>query len=261
MGELIQRYLHTNTFDGSEPEYYSMQLPETPNKTMLQIIDTGYCKFVFINSFNMNILIFGASGRTGQELVKQALSEGHIVTAFVRTPGKLNVSHERLRIIEGNVSEYKAVENAMQNQDAVLSTLGVSKQLKTDPLVIEGISNIIKAMELFGIRRFIYLSFLAVGKGRNDAGFIIKNIISRIVKEEIEDHTKKEILINSSSLDYTIVQPPKLTNGKKKNQYRSGEIIKANSILPSMSRADVADFMIKQLNDKTYFKKSVRIMY
>lgn len=209
----------------------------------------------------MNILIFGASGHTGQELVAQALSDSHNVTAFVRTPGKLTITHERLKVIEGNVKDYNTVENAIKNQEAVLSTLGVSKQLKNDPIVIEGIKNIIKAMEQVNVRRFIYLSFLAVGDGRKDAGFVIKNIISRIVHNEITDHEEKERLINSSSLEFTIVRPPKLTNGLKKGLYRSGEIIKAKSILPTMSRSDVADFMLKQLTDKTFLRKAVRIMY
>jgi len=209
----------------------------------------------------MNILIFGASGNTGRELVKQALTNGHRVTAFIRTTGKLTISDEKLKIIEGNVKDYDTVKNAIHNQEAVLSTLGVSKQLNSDPLVIEGVKNIVKAMEILNTTRLIYLSFLAVGEGRNDAGFILKNIVSRIVKEEIEDHEEKERLISSSKLEYTIVKPPKLTNGIKKGVYRIGETIKAKSILPTMSRADVADFMLKQLTDTAFFRKAVRIMY
>jgi putative NADH-flavin reductase len=209
----------------------------------------------------MNILIFGASGNTGQELVRQALAAGHNVTAFVRTPDKLVITHEKLKLIRGNVKDYSTVENAIKNQEAVLSTLGVSKQLKSDPIVIEGIKNILKAMEQMDVRRFIYLSFLAVGNGRNDSGFMIKNIISRIVHNEIADHEEKERLINSSPLEFTIVRPPKLSNGQKKSLYRSGETIKAKSILPTMSRADVADFMLKQLTDKTFLRKAARIMY
>jgi putative NADH-flavin reductase len=209
----------------------------------------------------MNTLIFGASGQTGQVLVAQALSEGHNVTAFVRTPGKLTVTHERLKLIHGDVKDYIAVENALRNQNAVLSALGVSVKLKKDPVVVEGIKNIIQAMERLNVKRLIYLSFLAVGQGRKDAGVVIKNIVSRIVRNEIEDHAEKEHLITTSNLDWTIVSPPKLTNDKKKGAYRSGETIKPKSILPTMSRADVADFMIKQITDYTYLRKKARVMY
>lgn len=209
----------------------------------------------------MNILIFGASGNTGHELVRQALNQGHKVTAFVRSPDKLKISNENLKVIRGDVKDYSSVENAIKNQDAVISALGVSKPLKKDPVVVEGIKNIIKAMEQMNVKRFIYLSFVAVGESRNNTGFILKNIVSRIVHNEIEDHEEKESIIKSSSLEWTIVKPPKLSNGKQKGKYRSGENIKAGSILPMMSRTDVADFMLTQLSDRTFLHKAVSVMY
>ncbi|MBL7697031.1 MAG: SDR family oxidoreductase [Chitinophagaceae bacterium] len=208
----------------------------------------------------MNILIFGASGKTGKELVAQALGDGHTVTAFVRTPEKLTEHHEKLTIIQGDVGDYAAVERTIRNQDVVLSALGVSRPLKKDPVVVQGVSNIIKAMEKMNVKRFIYLSFLGVD-GAVDAGFMIRNIISRIVRNEIEDHEEKERLITSSSLAFTIVRPPKLTNGSKRGSCRSGEAIKSTSILPSMSRKDVAHFMLKQISDDAFLHKAVRIMY
>ncbi len=209
----------------------------------------------------MNIIIFGASGNTGQALVRQALAESHTVTAFVRHPEKLKVTHEKLTIIQGDVKDYAVVENAIKNQDAVLSALGVSKPLQRDPVVIEGISNIIKAMERTHVKRLIYLSFLAVNQGREEAGFVIKHIISRIVRNEIADHEEKEQMILGSPLAWTIVRPPKLTNRAGKGLYRSGETIKPKSILPTLSRADVADFMLKQLTDTTFLRRAVRVMY
>jgi putative NADH-flavin reductase len=209
----------------------------------------------------MNILVFGASGKTGHELVKQGLSEGHYVTAFVRKPEKLTVKNDRLRVVQGDVKDPAAVASAMKDQDAILSALGVSKPLKSDPVVIEGIKNIIAAMEQLHIKRFIYLSFMAVGEGRKDGGFLMKNIIARIVRHEIADHAEKEQLIKATQLDWTIVHAPKLTNGSKKGIYRTGETIKPKFFLPTLSRADVADFMLKQLTDRTFLFKTVRVMY
>ncbi|MGE5107773.1 MAG: NAD(P)-dependent oxidoreductase [Sphingobacteriales bacterium] len=209
----------------------------------------------------MKIIIFGASGTTGHELVKQALASNYFVTAFVRNPSKLNIENDKLKVIQGDVKDYAVVENAIKEQDAVLSVLGVTKPLKKDPIVIEGIKNIIKAMEKQNVKRLVYLSFLAVGQGRKDAGFMIKNIISRIVHNEIEDHQVKEQLIKDSNLEWTIIHPPKLTNGIKKAVYRIGENIKSTSFLPTLSRADLAGFMIKQINDNSFLRKTVRIMY
>jgi putative NADH-flavin reductase len=139
--------------------------------------------------------------------------------------------------------------------------LGVSQPLKNDPVVIEGVRNIIKAMQEMKIKRLIYLSFIAVGEGRKDAGFLIKNLISKIVRKEIEDHEEKERLIQNSQLEWTIIHPPKLTNAPGKNNYRTGENIKANQFLPTLSRVDLADFMLKQVKDRSFIHKKVRIMY
>ena len=209
----------------------------------------------------MNILVFGASGKTGRELVRQGLLEGHYVTAFVRDPAKLAVINDRLKIVRGDVKDPAAVVSAIKNQDAIFSALGVSKPLQSDPVVIEGIRNIIAAMEQTNVKRFIYLSFMAVGEGRKDGGFLVKNIIARIVRHEIADHFQKEQLIKASQLEWTIVHAPKLTNGAKKDIYRTGETIKPKTFLPTLSRADLAGFMLKQLTDKTFLLKTVRVMY
>lgn len=209
----------------------------------------------------MKLLIFGASGNTGQELVRQALSSGFAVTAFVRTPEKLLISHENLNVVQGDVGDYESVERAIKNQDVVLSALGVSETLKNDPIVVEGVKNILTAMQRLGVQRFVYLSFLAVGKGREDAGFVLRTIISRIVRNEIDDHQEKERLIRLSPLSWTIVSPPRLTNGRKKGVYRMGEALKAQSIFPMMARADVADCMLRQVASEEFIGKTVRVMY
>lgn len=210
----------------------------------------------------MNILIFGASGKTGLELVRQGLLQEQQVTAFVRNPDKLSVIHfDRLKIIQGDVKDFDSVSAAIKNQDVVISALGVSQPLKNDQVVVEGIRNIIRAMQEMKVNRLIYLSFIGVGVGRKDAGFLIKNIISKIVRKEIEDHAEKERLIKNSQLEWTIIHPPKLTNDPGKNNYRTGENIKANQILPTLSRVDLADFMLKQVKDKNFIHKTARILY
>ena len=210
----------------------------------------------------MNILIFGASGKTGLELVRQGLLQEQQITAFVRNPEKISpIKLDRLKIVQGDVKDFNSVAAAVKNQDVVISALGVSQPLKNDPVVIEGIRNIIKAMQEMKVNRLIYLSFIAVGEGRKNAGFLIKNIVSRIVRHEIADHKEKERLIRSSQLEWTIIHPPKLTNNPGKNNYRTGENIKANKFLPTLSRVDLADFMLKQVTDKTYIHKTPRILY
>ncbi|HTK81473.1 MAG TPA: SDR family oxidoreductase [Bacteroidota bacterium] len=209
----------------------------------------------------MNVAIFGASGSTGQEITRQALAKGYSVTAFVRTPGKLDIQSEHLNIVQGDVSDIRAVEKAVRDQDAVISALGVSQPLKNDPFVVQGVGNIVEAMDARGTRRIIYLSFIGVGESRAAAGFLIRNVIARIVRNEIADHAQKEAIVRASGLDWTIIHPPKLTGGRATGKYRTGEDIASTSFLATMSRADVADFIVQELADNSYIRKTARILY
>jgi len=209
----------------------------------------------------MRLLIFGASGKTGQHLVSQALEQGHVVTAFARTPAKIKLQHENLNVVQGNICDYSLVENAVQGQDVVLSALGASSPFKFDPVIVTGVGNIIKAMEANNVSRFIYLSFIGVGEGRRDAGFVIRNIAPKLLKAEIEGHRQRETMIERSRLNWTIVHAPTLSNGQKKAVYRNGVDISSKGFVVSMSRADVADFMLKQLHDSHYLHSRARVMY
>ncbi len=209
----------------------------------------------------MNILILGASGRTGNELVKQALAQGHVVTAFVRNPSKLKVTHQNLKVVQGNVADYPVVEYAVMGQDAVLSTLGASNLFKYDQSVVDGIGNCIKAMEAKNIRRFIYMSFVGVKESRNKAGFVIKYIAPKLLSTEIKGHEIREGMILQSQLHRTIVRQPTLTNGIHLARFRSGVDIVSKGFKVTISRADVADFMLRQLTDDAYFKKKPLVLY
>jgi putative NADH-flavin reductase len=210
----------------------------------------------------MNVLVFGASGRTGREVVKQALAQGHSITAFVRAPAKFDINQAHLTVVQGDVADYASVERAVGNEAAVICALGSSTPLKRDPTLIVGVQNIIMAIGPAGGVRFIYLSFLGVRDGRNQLSFMGKYIIAPLVLRNVAvDHEVKEALIKQSRLNWIIVRPPRLTKGRRTGAYRSGERIVATSIVPTISRADVADFMLKQLTDDTYLRKTVSVMY
>jgi len=209
----------------------------------------------------MKILIFGASGATGHELVNQALTQGHIVTAFIRNPSKLKIKHDNLIVIQGDVIHYPLVENAVKGQDAVLSALGASNPFKYDQSVVDGANNIIKAMETNNISRFIYMSFVGVKESRHTAGFVIKYIAPKLLSTEVAGHESREKLIKQSQLKWTIVRAPTLSNGKHIAQFRSGEEISSKGFTVMISRADVADFMLRQLTDTTFIRRTPSVMY
>jgi putative NADH-flavin reductase len=209
----------------------------------------------------MRLTIFGASGATGKELVAQALERGHHVTAFVRTQGKLEKKNGQLDVLLGDVTDVVMVARAITGSDAVLSALGVGRPLRHDLAVVQGIRNIVKIMEKTGPARLIYLSFLGVTEGRNQVGFLLGRIAARLVlKHEVADHEEKEAAIMHSELAWTIVRPPAMTNGPYTGVYRDGVDIRAQSFLPTISRADVADFMLKQVSERTYLRKAVAIL-
>lgn len=209
----------------------------------------------------MNVLIFGASGRMGRELVQQALDHGDFVTAFVRDPAKFDIKHINLTVVQGDVVDYASVERAVKDQDAVICALGSSTPVKRDPTLIEGVRNIIRAMEQAGVRRFVYLSFLAVRESRGDLGPVVNYIVAPLLHNVISDHEEKESLIKQSQLDWVIVRPPRLTSGRHTGVYRSGEQIAVRSLILTLSRADLADFMLNQLTDDTFVHKAPRVMY
>ena len=208
----------------------------------------------------MKILVFGASGATGYNLVSQAVEKGHHVRAFVRDPSKLKIENKNLNIFQGDVSNYQQVEDAVKDQEAVFSALGASTPFKRNFTLIKGIENIVQAMINCRVERLLYQSFLGVKENRKELGFLLDHIIATLLKRSIQDHEVKENIITTSSLQWTIVRCPTLTNGPLTGKYIDGERIQSASILPSLSRADVADFMLKELHDKKYIRKKPRIM-
>ena len=209
----------------------------------------------------MKILIFGASGKTGQLLTQKALGRGHEVTAFVRDPGKLHVMGSKLKVVQGNVVERKKVVTAVQGQDAVISALGAGNPFKNDPALIRGVGQIITAMENAGVKRLVYLSFLGVKEHRRELGWVVDRLVPLFLHKVIEDHEAKEQLIVNSCLDWSLVRPPKLTNGTYTGNYRHGEHLLPNSLFPRISREDLSEFMINITALAQYIHCKPRVMY
>lgn len=209
----------------------------------------------------MRVLVFGASGRTGRELVTQALGQGHRVTAFVRDPAKLISRSPDLALIPGDVVDLAAVHQAVRGQDAVISALGASTPFRRDPRLVDGVRNIVSTMEQMGVRRLVYVSYLGVHDGRSQLSLLGRYLVAPLARAVVADHEAKEALIRQSGLEWVIVRPPLLTNGPRTGEYRSGQNIEAKSLISRISRADVADFMLRQLCDDTYVRRAPALMY
>jgi putative NADH-flavin reductase len=210
----------------------------------------------------MKLLIIGGTGGTGKELIKQALEQGHSLTALVRKPEKLKIAHPNLSIIKGNVLDFDKVQQAVEGQDAVLSALGHKRFLIKTNILSEGTKNIIHAMEKHQVNRFICITTLGINDSRFKLGlYYTLFVIPFIVFFYFRDKVKQEKLIRSSKLNWTIVRPGQLTNGKKRGSYKHGSKV-GNYILTKMiSRADVAHFILSQLTDISYLRKTPGVVY
>jgi len=210
----------------------------------------------------MKLLIIGGTGGTGQELIKQALEQGHSLTALVRNPEKAKIAHQNLSVIKGNVLDFDKVQEAVAGQDAVLSALGHKRFFIKTTILSEGTKNIIKAMEKHNVKRFICITSLGINDSRFKLGlYYTLFVIPFIVFFYFRDKAKQEKIIRSSKLNWTIVRPGQLTNLKKRGRYKHGANV-GNYILTKMiSRADVAHFILSQLNDATYLHKTTGVTY
>jgi putative NADH-flavin reductase len=209
----------------------------------------------------MKLVIFGSTGATGRHLVDQALDTGHGVTAVARQPDRLDdLAHADLSVLRGDVLVPEDVERAVEGQDAVLCAIGAG----ADPTTVreDGTRNIVEAMEKAGVSRLICLSSLGVGDSRANLPFFTRTVIVGIfLRHAFADHERQEAVVRQSSLDWTIVRPPHLNDGPRTGDYRHGFAPSDRGIEGKISRADVAGFMLRQLTDDTYLRRSPGVSY
>jgi putative NADH-flavin reductase len=206
------------------------------------------------------VLVLGASGRTGQLLVAKALAHGHEVTAFVRDPSRLAITSERLRVVQGDAREGVALEQAVRGQDAVISVLGVGDSFKPNGLIAACGPRIVSAMEREGVRRLIFTSGFGVGETYRDAPLPLKFFARVLLKDIYRDKAAGEVPIRASDLAWTLVYPTGMVNKPGRGNYREGERLSIRG-LAFIARADVADFLLKQVEDTTYVRKNAVISW
>jgi putative NADH-flavin reductase len=201
------------------------------------------------------VLIVGATGGTGRQLVAQALERGHTVTVLVRTPAKLEITHEHLQVLQGDVLDYASVEAAVRGQGAVISALGHKRYFGPTRILSEGTRNLLRAMEAQSVPRLICETSLGLGNSAGRMGlYYTLFVIPVILPFYFWDKARQERLIEASRVEWVIVRPGALTNGPKRTTYRHGHDIGSFVRTVRISRADVADFMLNQLTRDTYLR-------
>ena len=207
-------------------------------------------------SKNMKLLVIGAAGKTGGEVVKQALAAGHEVTAFVRQADDFDV--DNVRVIEGDATDGAEIEKAIIGQDAVIDTIGGATPYKETTLESSAASAIINAMKRNGVRRLVVTSMLGEGESKANASIYERLLLATFLRGADKDKAAMESAVKASDLDWVILRPAILsddaaTGNVKVFDAETGE--KAHKI----TRADLAAFMLAQLSGDEYLHKAVTI--
>ena len=201
----------------------------------------------------MNIVVFGANGGVGKHFTKLALKNGHNVTAFVRSPSKLELEHERLTIYQGDAFDKAAVKAAVIGKDAVISCLGSTTGMKKSTQLAEMTKNVVEGMTANNIQRIVYVASAGI---ENEIPGIMGKIMIKMLKNVLTDHSNAVNYIKSNNLTYTIVRPMGLNDKVFTGVYKEA-LTGVPSTGRSITRANVADFMYKTLMNSDYENTSV----
>ena len=212
----------------------------------------------------MKIAIFGASGATGQLLTQRCLAVGHSVTALLRRPESFAL-RDRVRVVRGSAFDAAIVRETVAGSDVVLSALG-ARSLRKEDVLEHVVPLIVAAMKQTGVKRIIALGSagaLADSLKKQPAWrrWIVENIVYKtMLKWPVASQISQYATLSSSGLDWTMVMPPMLTNARGRGVYRiDGEALPRNG--SKISREDVADFMMKQIDSREWIGKGVYLSY
>ena len=161
----------------------------------------------------MNIVIFGATGRTGNYLVSQALERGHTVTAVARQPEAITLRHERLRAVSGFFDQPGTMDAAMSGQAAVLSAVGAPLSRGPSSLYADSARSILAAMGRGGVRRLICVTSGGTNPQHDpNLPFVFEQVFKRLFAKIYRDMMEMEKIVMASDTDWTIVRPAALTD-------------------------------------------------
>ena len=209
----------------------------------------------------MKIAVFGATGKIGQNIIKQALDQGHEITAFARTPDKIGTPHKNLRVVKGDVLDFATVKTAVAGQDAVICAIGMPL-FNTEKLRENGTKNIVRAMKDVGVKRIVCLSAHGVGDSYSTLPLFYKLFIMPLLFRRLApDHLAQETLLKNSDLDWIITRAVNFTKDGYTGEYKHGFNAAKTPVTLKISMPDVAEFMLKQIADNTYLHQTPSISY
>jgi nucleoside-diphosphate-sugar epimerase len=200
----------------------------------------------------MKLTILGATGRTGRHVIEQALDGGHTVVAFARTPGKLDIEHEALSVVQGDIFEPDAVSEAVAGSDAIISVLGPTSN-KPTYTISRGIEHVLDAMKEHGVKRLVQSVGAGVRFSQDEPGLldrIIGFLLILFSRYVYEDMVRTATKIAASDRDWTLVRVPMLTDAEPRGDVKVGYLGQGTG--PRVSRADMARFVLRIVEEGSY---------
>ncbi|MCV7226630.1 NAD(P)-dependent oxidoreductase [Mycolicibacterium komossense] len=204
----------------------------------------------------MKLLVLGGTGRTGSQIIAQAIAGDDTVVALTRHPDIGAVKNSRLEWVVGDATEQVALTAVLDGVDAVLCALGtpIERSFLPTDLMRATVDALVPAMSERGVTRVVLLSALGVGRSAAYAPNSFRLAFRTLGRAIETDKDRAEEALAASDLDWTIVYPPLLTDGPRTGGYRHGEALALHAI-PRIARGDVADFMLAQVHDPHYRRR------
>jgi putative NADH-flavin reductase len=200
----------------------------------------------------MKLAVFGGTGRTGIPLIQQAIDAGNEVISLARTPSKMPIQHDRLKVVQGDVMNAADVEKVVAGADAVLVAIGHTRDTPRNMQAVAA-RNIVDAMKKCGVRRLVALTGAGVAAPQDKPklfNHLIKLALMTFSPGVYRDSLDYTRIIRESGLDWVIVRVPMLNEKPHTGSYRVGWV--GINTSRTISRADVADFMLKQARDNGF---------
>jgi putative NADH-flavin reductase len=208
----------------------------------------------------MKIAVFGGTGGTGRKIIEQALELGMEVRALLRTPGKLTIRDKKLEVIEGSALDGPAVSETIRGTQAVLSALGTRSLGKTT-IYSDSIARIIQAMADHQVTRILCVGAVGMDPGRNtDMPVVEKLLVKLLLTHTLRDMYAMQLKLEATDLSWTMMWPPRLNDGPLIGTYRvvANQALKKGRVI---SRADLAHFIVRNIDNTEYFQSRVAIAY
>ena len=207
----------------------------------------------------MNITIIGASAGIGLETVKRGLNRNHSITTLSRSEIKIE-EKKSIKMILGDATNKADILNSMQNADALIITLGTSKNMKATTLFSDFAKLIVEIHEENKIDiPFIFVTGFGTGESKNYVSWLVRLFLKYFLKDVYADKAKMEEIITNSTMNWTVVRPGRLLDKELTEKYRIENKLFKGINIGGINRADVADFLIKQAEKQTESKKYVAI--